>query len=544
MSSLGRWLQFALVVLVVLVGLFSLLGQPMLVFVETGSMEPTLEPGDGYVAVPEMFAGEIEQGDVILFEAKELGDDGELTTHRVDAVTDEGYITKGDANPFTDQEDEEPLVQDEQIRSVGLEVGGDLVVVPGLGAVVETITGVFDTIQDRLFSSVGLEPPGSGAFSLGVLGLSVTAYLALSARDTFGRETTTGRSRREGARSGAVVIVVLLLVVLVPLNLTMLLPSGVYQYEIVSSNAPGDGEQTIEAGSSAAVPYPLTNGGQIPMVVILEPASEGVTIEKHQYHLSRSSTESASVTMQAPEETGTHYRFVEETRYAMVLPPTVIGALHSVHPVVALFAINVPVVAVLTLLGIGLLGTGRMRLRSRSRGLSMGAHLRRSLPFVSPRDSRFVRPPPWEPELPNSRQRPADTTEADAESGMNVESGTSVDAGRSADDGGAVGFGTAGRRRVHALEPMPIRRYGWIEDVTRTPPDDLGLDEPEWTPSLLQRALEAASDERYTRIECRRVIESTDSPVERRARTETDSTSSKPSRSGATAGRETDETEP
>jgi hypothetical protein len=36
-----------------------------LTYVETGSMEPTLEPGDGFVAIPAELAGPIDEGDVI-----------------------------------------------------------------------------------------------------------------------------------------------------------------------------------------------------------------------------------------------------------------------------------------------------------------------------------------------------------------------------------------------------------------------------------------------------------------------------------------------
>ncbi|MFC7042310.1 signal peptidase I [Halonotius sp. GCM10025705] len=84
-----------------------LLGQPAIVFVETGSMVPTLQPNDGYLAVPAVIADDPEVGDVILFESQNLGG-GELTTHRVVEITDEGYITQGDANPFTDQDGDEP----------------------------------------------------------------------------------------------------------------------------------------------------------------------------------------------------------------------------------------------------------------------------------------------------------------------------------------------------------------------------------------------------------------------------------------------------
>ncbi|MGM0605864.1 MAG: S26 family signal peptidase, partial [Halobacteriota archaeon] len=75
-------LTIVFIVLIVVLLVSQLLGQPVFVFVETGSMAPTLEPSDGYVAVPMFFAGEIRERDVILFEAQELGG-GELTTHRV-----------------------------------------------------------------------------------------------------------------------------------------------------------------------------------------------------------------------------------------------------------------------------------------------------------------------------------------------------------------------------------------------------------------------------------------------------------------------------
>ncbi|MFC7138101.1 S26 family signal peptidase [Halobaculum litoreum] len=59
------------------------LGQPVLVsYVETGSMAPTLAPGDGFVAVPAAVAGQVEAGDVVTFRAESVGGGG-LTTHRV-----------------------------------------------------------------------------------------------------------------------------------------------------------------------------------------------------------------------------------------------------------------------------------------------------------------------------------------------------------------------------------------------------------------------------------------------------------------------------
>ncbi|GAB7021255.1 signal peptidase I [Halostagnicola bangensis] len=524
MSSPIQWGKYALVfVLVLFIGLTlvgQLIGQPMLVFVETGSMEPTLDPGDGYVAVPAMFAGEVSEGDVILFEAEELGDGGELTTHRVDRVTDEGYITKGDANPFTDQEDEEPPVQEGQIQAVGLTASGDLVVVPGLGSVVETTSGVMDTTQDRLFSSLGLEPPGTTGFAVGVLALSGLLFLVSSATEMLGRGSSDGRSRGSSARTGGIIILVLMLIILIPINLSMLLPSGVYQYEIVSSSGPDDDEQTIEAGTSAEVSYPITNGGQIPVFVIVEPASEGAHVDQNEYYVPRQSVENASVTMDAPEETGMHYRFVEETRYLVFLPPSLIGALHAIHPVVALFAINAPIALVLALIGISTLGTGRMRLRSRSRNLTLSQEIHRKLSFPSlftRRPDRPAPPPLWKSGTSTSAHTPEDDVETDA-------AGT-----------------TPTPERTNEFDEASLSRYGWIEGVVQTPPNEIGLDGTEWTPSLLRTFLETAYDEQYTRTECRRLMGELHTATPRTYQIDTDSTGRRGTQSGSTDGWGADE---
>jgi signal peptidase len=71
-------------------------------------MEPTLNAGGGFVAVPAAVAGLIEAGDVIVYEAEETQGGG-LTTHRVVGETDRGFI-RGGPNPLTDQDSDEPPV--------------------------------------------------------------------------------------------------------------------------------------------------------------------------------------------------------------------------------------------------------------------------------------------------------------------------------------------------------------------------------------------------------------------------------------------------
>ena len=141
-----------LLLLVVVLLLGQVLGQPILLsFVETGSMSPTLDAGDGFIAVPPSLVGGIGPGDVVVFDAERMNGGG-LVTHRIVAETDEGFITKGDANPFTDQSSDvdEPPVQRAQIVAVAWQIGDSVVVVPKVGLIVTASRAAVTSVQSNL----------------------------------------------------------------------------------------------------------------------------------------------------------------------------------------------------------------------------------------------------------------------------------------------------------------------------------------------------------------------------------------------------------
>lgn len=70
-------------------------------WVQTGSMEPTIET-KSYISVKKSDGKDLKAGDVIVFVCTDTRDIyksvyGKLITHRIVEVTDEGYVTKGDA---------------------------------------------------------------------------------------------------------------------------------------------------------------------------------------------------------------------------------------------------------------------------------------------------------------------------------------------------------------------------------------------------------------------------------------------------------------
>ena len=166
---------------------------------------------------------------------------------------------------------------------------------------------------------------------------------------------------------------------LIGATLPMVVPAGTQQYDVVSAEFDSERPTVIPAGQSKSIPKPTGNGGQIPVVVYLKPASEGVEVQPHQSHLGSGEVMNATVTLHAPDQTGYYRRFVTEHRYLAILPPSVIDALYRIHPWAPIVAIDALIGIPFYLFGITLLGTGRIRNRSRSRDLSTLTRIRRAI---------------------------------------------------------------------------------------------------------------------------------------------------------------------
>jgi signal peptidase len=135
----------------------------------------------------------------------------------------------------------------------------------------------------------------------------------------------------------------------------------------------------IPQGESAEVGYPVDNSGLVPTVSYIEPASEGVAVEPETLAVGPRAAETATVRLDAPAETGYYRRYVTEHRYLAVLPSPVIGGLYTIHPWLPIVAVDVTIGVPFYILGRLLVGTGRLRLRSRTRGLPVTTRLQRLL---------------------------------------------------------------------------------------------------------------------------------------------------------------------
>jgi len=136
-NVLGIVLLLAFVLPFVAYAVPQLIGAEYSYVVLSGSMQPTLAPGDvTYVDAVE--ASAIEEGDVVNFKRAE---DDRTTTHRVIEIVEENggpaFRTEGDNNEDPDQ----GLVTPDELRGRVMQVGGVTLAVPLIGYLIQFSSG-------------------------------------------------------------------------------------------------------------------------------------------------------------------------------------------------------------------------------------------------------------------------------------------------------------------------------------------------------------------------------------------------------------------
>ncbi|WP_049900679.1 signal peptidase I [Natrinema sp. J7-1] len=379
LAKRGLGLVLVLAVLLLIVG--QLLGQPILLgYVATGSMEPTIDTGDGFVAIPSLVAGDIEEGDVVVYQARTLHDGG-LTTHRVVGETEEGYVTKGDANPFTDQDGGEPHVTEGQIVAEVWQPGGSVVTIPQLGTAVLAIQGVAASVAGVVASVFGLatmSANGLGALMVAI-GVALLGFGTLFERlGPSQRETRRSRSR-ENVIAFWTALGLVLLVFVTFATAAMVVPSGTTEYELISSESPDDNPQIVAPGETATLTRTVDNSGYLPIAVVHEAESRSISADPARQTVGIRDSGETTVSLSAPEETGEYTRHLGEYRYLAVLPPSVLFWLHDLHPLVAIAAVNAVVVGLAVGVVLVLFGSNDIRFRSTGDHIPLSTRLHRKL---------------------------------------------------------------------------------------------------------------------------------------------------------------------
>jgi len=358
-STAGTGIKLLGVLAVVLL-IGQAVGQPLLLsYVRSGSMEPAIDRGDGFIALPTAVTGPPSEGDVIVYRAEQVNQGG-LTTHRVVDDTGNGYVTRGDANPFTDQSAGEPPVRDPQIVAVALQLGGEVIVLPSLGTGVTTIRGTVSRLLQRLGLPFDARSPSTW------IGLATVGVVLLLFSEDPPVETPGAKSDEDATNSTVTDPRTLVLlaggVVVLLATASMVLPLGPTEYPVVSADAELPGPRVIAAGETETTTYQVPSGGLLATRYHVQAASDGVTVENGSGVAPPGDAQNVSVTLSAPPETGYYRRYVQANRYPVVLPVRLIDTMYALHPLTPVLLIDSLLAApfVLATLFVG----GRRRRRS------------------------------------------------------------------------------------------------------------------------------------------------------------------------------------
>ena len=294
------------------------------VYATSDSMAPAIGAGDLYFVVEGATVG---PGDVVTYEA--TGPRG-LVTHRVVGETTAGFVTKGDANPSTDQAAGFPAVDRSRVVGRVLEVGGRPVVVRGAGG---------------LYAALAVRP------SLLTFGSLLLAALLL-----FSRRPATPVPDRQVVYAGDVLGPLFVGGLMVCL-LFVLWGASTHDLVFVAAQGGATATHTVPVGEAATRTVAVETH-HLPLTTVIVEA-EGVAV------VDRTPTPSGAeldVAVPALDRPGVYRASVAVATYPATLPRAVIERLHARHWLAAAMATVAPVYLPLSLLAIGLVD-GRAPLR-------------------------------------------------------------------------------------------------------------------------------------------------------------------------------------
>ncbi|WP_324735132.1 signal peptidase I [Thermococcus sp. SY098] len=300
-------LLFTFVVGVILISsvIGIILDRPVLIsYAYSDSMSPTIEKGDLFFINP-FSKGDV--GDIIVFRMN-----NGWTVHRVYARDEEGYITKGDNNVATDQQEgKNPKISKESVIGTVVTLGKTPIKIPGAG----------NYIQD-------LSKKGSNLY-IAVALLVVGAILM-----TTGGEKKRRKKRRRYIKvKFKTVYAVTSSLILVTLLISMMLSWGTLTFSYSSTLAGGQREGWYLPGSTFEENLTIKNKAIYPFLYFVEAKGNRIEItSENSFRIPGRSEKAITVKVNVPEETRVYGEKIEIYSYLPILPEKVIAELYSKSP--------------------------------------------------------------------------------------------------------------------------------------------------------------------------------------------------------------------
>ena len=281
------------------------LDRPILMsYAYSDSMSPTLEKGDLFFINP-LSKGDVN--DIIVFRMN-----NEWTVHRIYAKDSEGYITKGDKNVATDQQEgKNPEIPKDAVIGKVITIGGELLKIPGAGDYISELSKK----SSNLYIAIGF--------------LILGAILL----------TSSGEGKKRKSRKKYIkvkfktIYAVTASLVLAVLILSMMLSWGTLTFSYSSTLAGGQREGWYLPGSTFEEELTLKNKAIYPFLYSIEAQGDRVEIlGEKSFKIFGGEEEKIKVQVSVPEETRIYGEKIDVYAYLPILPEGIITKLYYNNP--------------------------------------------------------------------------------------------------------------------------------------------------------------------------------------------------------------------
>lgn len=298
------------------------LNQPVLFsYAISESMEPTIGVGDLFLINP---LSKGDAGSIIVFQMGDM-----YVVHRVYAIEGDAYITKGDNNIATDQQNgKNPPISTDKVVGEVVSFGGRPILVPGAGKLVEALH------SNSLFLAALL-------ISLGFLSL--------------GKNKKTKKDRKRIKISAGLFYGIASSALILSLIASTMLSWGTLSFSYASTSAGGQNEGWYLPGSEFEKTLNFENRAYYPMIFFFE--KDGELIGSSPAYLNPRDARDITLTVSVPEDTRIYSEGVEVYAYLPLLPVSVTESLYKTSPLLPLIvqvsALSAILIAVYRLTGFG-----------------------------------------------------------------------------------------------------------------------------------------------------------------------------------------------
>lgn len=284
-------------------------GAPVLTYVYSNSMEPLIKVNDAFLVWP---SSDYEVGDIVMYRPHVL--EAHYITHRIIAVGNNGYITKGDNSPYKDQDSGEPEVLSDSIVGKVVCINGQPLILPGLGNLSSTLK--IDKYSKYL----------SGIFLI----LAIITLLTGNKRNIRKRKSKH-RIRLRQVYNGALVLSMFIVI------LSIYLGSQVTQIQYLVSEYPGNLGDQIEVNKSGKLVMQVKNSGFIPVWPVVK-GIDPISFSDGPQFLGPLSTKTLLLDVVPQHQTGLYQGYVQVYYYPILMPKTWVEFLHEINPFLAIMA--------------------------------------------------------------------------------------------------------------------------------------------------------------------------------------------------------------